>query len=342
MTLAHLSDTHLGFRAYGRTTPAGYNQREADVMETFTACLNAIAERDPDVVVHSGDLFHVVRPTNATIVAAYHALRDLQRRRGGKPFLLIGGNHDTPRTAESGNILRLFSTLPGVHLAAHAAEVLDFPELDFEALCVPFPALGMGVEYVPTLGRRYSLLTLHGMASQALPDHAQFDVEQTRHDRWSYVALGDYHVFQPYGANVCYSGSTDFTSSNIWEEIKAPKGWVWFDTDRGQLELVPLANRLVIDLPPIDASGLTPEEIEARMRENAVWSPDELPVVRQRIVNVHPRVRGKIPRAPIREFSARALSYQVHIQPPLPDSEEAQCQGGRGISLEQSWEEHVL
>ena len=35
MTLAHLSDTHLGFRAYGRVRPDGANVREVDVLETF-------------------------------------------------------------------------------------------------------------------------------------------------------------------------------------------------------------------------------------------------------------------------------------------------------------------
>ena len=31
MRLVHLSDLHLGFRQYQRLTPAGINQREADV-----------------------------------------------------------------------------------------------------------------------------------------------------------------------------------------------------------------------------------------------------------------------------------------------------------------------
>src|SRR5689334_22713252 len=107
MTIAHLSDTHLGFRAYGKTTPDGFNQREVDVMRTFRTCLDQIAEADPDIVVHSGDFFHVVRPSNATIVAAFKALTAFQTKRGGRPFILIGGNHDTPRITESGNILAL-------------------------------------------------------------------------------------------------------------------------------------------------------------------------------------------------------------------------------------------
>jgi DNA repair exonuclease SbcCD nuclease subunit len=341
MTLAHLSDTHLGFRAYGRTTPGGLNQREADVMATFEAALDAIAERDPDLVIHAGDLFHVVRPGNATLVRAFRSISDFQAKRRHKPLVLIGGNHDTPRSSESGNILRLFESVPGLHLVPHHAQVLDFPELDLEVLAVPSHALlrNQKPEYTPALGHKHSVLTLHGMARQALPRHAQFDVEQTCHDDWTYVALGDYHGFQAYGRNVCYSGSTDFASTNIWEEIGNPKGWVWFDTAVGQLTHVPLETRPVLDLPAIDATGLDLGQVEERMRANGAWAAD-MPIVRQRIVNFPPGMRSKLDHNLIRELAARSLNYQIQVVPP-----QALGAGGRpGVAtrtLERSWSDHV-
>lgn len=341
MTIAHLSDTHLGFRAYGRTTPAGMNQREADVMASFEAALEAIVEREPDLVVHAGDLFHVVRPGNATLVRTFQAFSRLQERRGGRPLVLIGGNHDTPRSSDAGNILRLFEGIPGLRLVSSQAESLDFPELDLEVLAVPSHALlrDQRGEYVPTLGRRHSVLTLHGMARQALPRHAQFDVEQTRHEAWSYVALGDYHVFQAYGTNVCYSGSTDFASTNVWEEAGSPKGWVWFDTPVGRLEFVPLSTRAVIDLPSIDATGMELPQIEEAIRANAEWSP-EMPIVRQRILGFPPAFRGKLDPTIVREIASRALNYQLQLVPP----QAVASAGGTGVAsrtLEQSWIEHA-
>ncbi|AIE87025.1 metallophosphoesterase family protein [Fimbriimonas ginsengisoli] len=341
MTLAHLSDTHLGFRAYGRTTPGGLNQREADVMATFQSALDAIAERDPDLVIHAGDLFHVVRPGNATIVRAFQALTEFQSKRGGRPFVLIGGNHDTPRSSDSGNILRLFESIPGLRLAPHRAETIDFSELDLEVLAVPSHALlrNQQPEYSPSGTRKHSVLTLHGMARQALPRHAQFDVEQTCHDDWTYVALGDYHSYQPYGRNVCYSGSTDFASTNIWDEARVPKGWVWFDTEVGRLEQVGLATRPVLDLPTIDAQGHDLGQVESQMRSNAQWE-DGFPIVRQRIVNFPPGLRGKLDHQLIREIAARALNYQIQAVAPQPVAI-----GNRdGIvtrTLEQSWSEHI-
>ena len=42
MTFAHISDTHLGFRAYNRTNEHGINMREVDVLRSFRAALDAL------------------------------------------------------------------------------------------------------------------------------------------------------------------------------------------------------------------------------------------------------------------------------------------------------------
>jgi DNA repair protein SbcD/Mre11 len=342
MTFAHISDTHLGFRAYGRSTPQGLNQREMDVMVTFRNALEAMLLRDPDVVVHSGDLFHVVRPSNATIVETFRTLWSFQARRGGKPFVLIGGNHDSPRTSDSGNLLKLFAGIPGMRIETGLANAFEIEELDLEVLCVPSNSLLQGerVEYAPTFGRKFGLLTLHGMAAQALPENANFDVEDTRADRWTYVALGDYHVYQAYGKNVCYAGSTDFTSTNIWEEAPHPKGWIWFDCEVGKIEFVPLEVRKVIDLPVIDARKLMPEQIAERMRQNAKWDDGLMPIVRQRVTNVLPEVRPKIPMDAIREIHARCLNYRFVPLAPDVNAENGR-QSHQPITLEKSWEDHI-
>lgn len=314
LRIAHLSDTHLGFRAYSRTTPDGFNQREVDVLASFQQCLDAIAAKEPDLVVHAGDFFHVVRPSNATIVASHRALSAFQRSRDYAPFVLIGGNHDTPRVSDSGNILSLLATIPGVRLAADRVDVVDLPELDAEVVCLPSLALRAGepIPQGPTGKRSYSVLALHGLARQVFAPTAEFDVAHTHPDRWTYVALGDYHIFQSYGPNVSYAGSTDFTSTNIWEESARPKGWVWFDADAAKLEMIPLETRAVIDLPTIDVAGLDPEEIEARLERAATWDPASQPIVRQRIVNAQPGLRGKLRPSVLRELGAACLNYLLH------------------------------
>ncbi len=341
MRVAHLSDTHLGFRAYSRTTPLGFNQREVDVMKTFKVCLDAISERDPDVVVHSGDLFHVVRPSNATILGAFKAISEFQQKRNAKPFILIGGNHDTPRIAESGNILNLFREIPGVYV--QPGEAIAFAIDDLEVLAVPHNSLDLSenIDWTPQLGKKYSLLTIHGLAQNLIKDAGRFDIASARADRWTYVALGDYHEHKEYGPNISYAGSTDFTSTNIWEEVKTPKGWVYLDTDKGHLDFIKLPTRRVIDLPRIDARDMTADAIIASLRENARWDPDEMPIVRQMVYNVHPDTRGQIGSGIVRDLNASCLNYLLRLVPPQSDTGFGEFKKTEVFTLESSWEDHI-
>ena len=116
MKLAHIADPHLGVRQYHRQTAAGINQREADVANAFRAAVDGVIEARPDAVLIAGDLFHSVRPTNAAIVFAFREFQRLREALPAAPIVLIAGNHDTPRSAETGSILRLFAEL-GVDVA---------------------------------------------------------------------------------------------------------------------------------------------------------------------------------------------------------------------------------
>jgi exonuclease SbcD len=343
MKIAHLSDTHLGYRAYGRTTPGGINQREFDVMKTFKSCLDAIAARDPDVVVHSGDLFHVVRPSNATIHRTFKLISQFQAIRGGKPFIIIGGNHDTPRMAESGNILPLLSEIPGMHIQVGRATAFEIADYDLEVLAVPSDSIlsKEPIDWVPQLKKKYSILTLHGIAREALEQASKFTIDDTRPDRWSYIAMGDFHEHKSFGKNVCYAGSTDYASTNIWQEARTPKGWVLFDTETRKQEFIKLQPRRVIDLPVIDAGDMAAEALAASLRENAQWKPEEMPIVRQKVNNVHPDTRGQLGSSLLRELSATCLTYVLRLMPPELAGSSPEFARTEAFTLEKAWEEHV-
>lgn len=352
MKIAHLSDTHLGFRAFSKLTPSGINQREADVFLTFKAVLASILEREPDIVVHAGDLFHVCRPSNNTIVETFREIEAFQKSRGFKPFVLVGGNHDTPKTAELGNIQRLIATIPGVLFAPTRAKVFDLPALDLEVLCVPSNSLLTREEviYRPSGERKFSILSVHGMASEALPKaldatHADYSVDDLHPELFTYTALGDYHVFTPYSANCCFSGSTDFTTTNIWEETGMPKGWVFFDTELGELEHVPIQTRLVADLEPIDYSAFDPETLKATLALSISRSVEDSfsePIVRQRIINFPPTERKNLPTALIREIASKCLNYQIKTSPPLRDKGTGEISAVVAAApLEIVWADHV-
>ncbi|HEV2085104.1 MAG TPA: metallophosphoesterase, partial [Gemmatimonadales bacterium] len=116
MKLAHIADPHLGIRQYHRQTSAGINQREADIAQAFRTAIDGVIAARPDAVVVAGDLFHSVRPSNSAIVFAFRQFQRLREALPSAPIVLIAGNHDTPRTVETGSILRLFEEL-GVDVA---------------------------------------------------------------------------------------------------------------------------------------------------------------------------------------------------------------------------------
>src|SRR6185503_1101229 len=165
MRLVHLSDLHLGYRQYQRLTPTGINQREADVANTFRHAIDSIIEIAPDLIVVSGDMFHSPRPTNAAIVHAFAQFTKLRVALPNAGVVLIAGEHDMPRTSESGSIMALFEALE-IRVAAAEPRRFHFPEHDASVLAVPaaqLPAL------VPDEGSQYNVLAIHADVDDVVP-----------------------------------------------------------------------------------------------------------------------------------------------------------------------------
>ena len=111
MKLAHLADLHLGFRQYERQTTRGGNQREADVADAFRRAVDDLIAQRPDLIVLAGDVFHSVRPTNPAILFLFQQLQRLRANLPAVPIVMVAGEHDTPRSVETGTILRLYEAL---------------------------------------------------------------------------------------------------------------------------------------------------------------------------------------------------------------------------------------
>src|SRR5438874_3214320 len=112
MKLLHLSDTHVGYSAYSKLTAEGLNQREQDMFDGFRRSFDVAIRERVDVVLHTGDLFGSVRPTNRALSFVMGELRRLHEAR--IPFVVLSGNHEAPRLRETGAVLRLLEFLPGV------------------------------------------------------------------------------------------------------------------------------------------------------------------------------------------------------------------------------------
>lgn len=214
--IAHISDTHLGYRALGKTdSQTGRNQRSIDVEKAFDGAITSILEHDVDLVVHSGDLFHQTRPPYPAIGSAMRQFRRLEK--AGIPAVVIGGNHDTPRLRSSGSVFSLLSLVaPGTHfVGGYEAELLAFPELDLMVTAIPHGRLTdpMPPAAFPNPATRNLLIT-HGFVPGAEPmsqrEPGEEEVAETLlPPDFDYIALGHYHVRSQPRPNAWYAGSTE-------------------------------------------------------------------------------------------------------------------------------------
>ncbi len=214
--IAHISDTHLGYRALGKTDPlTGRNQRSIDVENAFAEAITDILQRGVDLVVHSGDLFNQTRPPYAAIGAAMRQFRRLEQ--AGIPTIVIGGNHDTPRLRSSGSVFSLLKLVaPETHFAGgYETEIVPFPELDLTVTAIPHGRLTepLPPAAFPNPDTRNVLIT-HGFVPGLEPvthrEPGEEEVDETLlPPDFDYIALGHYHVRSRPRPNAWYAGSTE-------------------------------------------------------------------------------------------------------------------------------------
>ena len=335
MKLAHIADPHLGIRQYHRQTPAGINQREADVAQAFRAAVDGVIAAGPDAVVIAGDLFHSVRPTNYAIVFAFRQFQRLRDALPDAPVVLIAGNHDTPRTVETGSILRLFEEL-GVDVATDEPRRLVYPELDLSIFAVPRQAVLSPEPPVlqPEGVEKYQVLVAHFEVAGEYPTgHVAADYggavvnrQELHLEEWTYVALGHYHTQHQVAGNAWYAGALDYIGPNIWGEAADQvdhgshgKGWLLVDLDTGRAERRPVpAARAVLDLEPVRAEGKSAEAIDALVAERITSTLGGISdqIVRLRVFDIPRHVARELNHATIRAYKAEALHLRLDLRHP--------------------------
>jgi DNA repair exonuclease SbcCD nuclease subunit len=342
MKLAHLADLHLGFRQFDRQTPRGTNQREADVAEAFRRAVDDIIQQRPDLILIAGDIFHSVRPTNAAILFCFQQLQRLRTGLANAPIVAIAGEHDTPRSVETGTILRLYEAL-GVAIAVDVPRRLLFPELDCAVLAVPHQALAQAER--PALrpepgGPTLNVLLAHGDNGGLGEERGTLEYggailsrETLAAEKWDYIALGHYHTAHAVAANAWYSGSLEYLPPNPWGQLQdeteqratkkgrknggTGKGYLLVDLPGARVTFRPIApTRRHLDLEPIQGAGLNAKELDALIaqRLSAVKIDDQ--IVRLLVWDVDRAVARDLDHAAIRAYKARALNLHLDLRRP--------------------------
>jgi DNA repair protein SbcD/Mre11 len=333
--LAHLADLHLGYRQFDRQNARGANQREADVAEAFRRAVDDLLEQRPDLIVMAGDIFHSVRPTNPAILFLFAQLQRLRVALPETPVVLVAGDHDTPRTSETGSILKLYEAV-GAEVVIDAPRRIVYPKLDCAVLAVPHQALVSPEP--PSLrpergGPTFNVLVTHGQypalgEARGTMDYggAPLSLEDLSPATWDYVALGHYHVAQELAANVWYSGSLEYLPPNPWGQLqdqaeRGLKGKCYLQVSLPKLRVVPryiTPARQHLELEPIQGAGLTAKQLDAKIAAAVAQAKPAIDgnVVRLLVWDVARATAHDLDHPAIRGYKARALHFQLDLRRP--------------------------
>jgi DNA repair exonuclease SbcCD nuclease subunit len=296
--IAHISDTHLGYRSLGKVDKtSGRNQRTVDVDLAFERAIDDILRQKVDAVIHGGDVFHYSRPTWQSL---RHFIRQMRRLEdAGIPTVVIAGNHDTPRIRTGGSVYSVLDlALPHIRFVAEYEDVHEveiFKHLNVHIHAVPHGALTNADPVITGIvpGKR-NILICHGMVPGILGPgiHAE-PGEQTLDahlldPEFDYVALGHYHVHMKAAPKAWYSGSTERYG---WGDHDVAPGYAIIELDEPQsearVEHRGLPSRPMHSLKPISGNGLQARDIADRALEqlHRLQTPDAMTRVELRDVD---------------------------------------------------------
>ena len=322
LRIVHLADIHLGYRKYSRVTSEGINQREADIAAAFRETVQRVAIVKPDIILIAGDLFHSVRPSNATLSFAFKNLKRLAAATKA-PIIIVAGNHESPRRVDTGSALMLLKEIDGVYVADTQLEWFDFPELSLCVCAVPHAAL----ESVQTTDLRardtfsYNLLVTHLQTGDSwmsdIGGHEK-PLQFFNPAQWDYVALGHVHLMKQVGFNSFYSGSIEHTSLNIWAESEVNKGFLEFELPKQSWKFHELTSpREVVILSPLDGPYESSTELESRVKSRLRSVPGGLAgkIVRLQVRGAPRELLRLIYQKSFKEFRAEALHLALEFIP---------------------------
>jgi DNA repair protein SbcD/Mre11 len=270
--IAHISDTHLGYRALNKIHPdSGRNQRTMDMERALERAIDDILKRDVDAVIHSGDVFHHTRPTWQSL---RHFIQQMRRIEQAQiPTLVIAGNHDTPRIRTGGSAYSVIElALPDIRFVAEYEDLHEndlFQHLNLHVQAIPHGALTNDDPAIPMINdKRRNILVCHGMVRGILPDGISAEPGEQRLDAalldasFDYIALGHYHLHMLAAPKAWYAGAIERTG---WGDREATPGYCIVELDapgdEPRVEHIPLYARPMIDLKPVYGDGLRGRDI---------------------------------------------------------------------------------
>jgi exonuclease SbcD len=327
MRFVHISDSHLGASGFSRRlSPSGYNQREEDICNSFASAVDQIITLSPDFVLHTGDLFHSVRPTNRII---NFAIRQILRIVNLQiPMVIISGNHDTPKQRSVGSVFSFFEVFsPFLHLVyKNNYECIHINQTAIHAIPHCLDQEGFKEELAKVKvdpEARYNILMLHGVVA-GIPEFSMGELSEQEIPTsyfdfgFDYVALGHYHRHCEVEPRVVYAGSTERLSLS---ELGQEKGFVEieiqdskFKVQNSNFKFHPVACRDMIELPLLNAKDLDPDGVYEGIEERTNSQDIMDKIVRLKIINIPEHVYNSLDFRKITELKSKAFYFDLRFE----------------------------
>lgn len=343
MRIAHIADTHVGFSAYRRSDPqTGMNQREVDIYQAFERLVDSLISKRPDAVLHSGDLFDSVRPSNRALSVVLEQL--LRLSEADIPVVLIAGNHSTPRLKETGSVFRLFEHIKGVSAfytpGMHRLEIGDltvtaFPHQEKESMIEALKGWKRG-------RGRYEVGMLHagiqGLSKYSLGEANELNLPSSLLNlEADYIALGHFHDHEQITENAWYSGSLERLS---FAEAAQEKGYMLVDLERDRKEFVRLPTRPMYSLGPFKARGKEAAVLQNELATALASVPLEGSIVRLKVDDVPAALYRSLDLNTLRAMAEKAVHYELKAEI-VQGTDAVQWRSTTFGSLEQEFQSYL-
>lgn len=332
MKICHFSDSHLGAgESHRRLAPGGLTERQEDLIAGFIKAVDRIIDIKPDICIHSGDLFHTVRPLNSIMARAAEQLHRLAAQ-NNIPTVIIAGNHDAPKQPRVGAAIDVFRQIDNLYIASSGRmEVFQIGSARILALphCLTGATLQEELAVCkPSADADYNILVAHGavagMPQFSMADLGEQEIPVEVLNRFDYTALGHFHNFCQVAPKAWYSGSTERLSQ---AERDSDKGFAVVDFEPFRVRFESVPSRAMVDLRKIDATGKRGDEVATELRRvlDKVDTSDK--IVRVRVDNVTPEMLKTIPADTLAELREKAYALDLQFEKGEPD--EATGEFGR-------------
>lgn len=286
MLLAHLSDLHLGHRAYDRSD-AGRNVRERDVAVAFQRAVQEVIALKPDLIFLVGDIFDRPDPPPGALVELARGLESFRSAIPHTQIFMVAGARDTPRPMTDPGALAALDPFPQVEAVTGSARSIFLRDLETHLYLVPHGAVVRRPypQFRTHPEARWNLLLAYAGVGTGAGPGVHLDPAP-----WDYVALGFLHQHQQVAPRVFYSGSLERVGPEPWREAAQEKGFLTFDLEKGVSKFHPIPGRPVVALAPIRVPHGEATRLPGQVREVLGEVPGgiEGKIVRLRIEGLSP------------------------------------------------------